>query len=86
MRTDGLVAVVTLQTCKPSGPLLDSSSAASNYRPGNHVFRFMRRQILTFKNDIFRANIIYAVYDGGRMTWSALHRQPQAAEASYTYK
>jgi len=83
MRTDGLVAVVTLQTCKPSGPLLDSSSAASNYRPGNHVFRFMRRQILTFKNDIFRANIIYAVYDGGRMTWSALHRQPQLREASY---
>ena len=74
MHTDGLVAVVTLQTCKPSGPLLDSASAASRYRPGNHAFRFVRRQILTFKNDIFRANVIYAVYDGGRMTWSALRR------------
>jgi hypothetical protein len=70
MHTDGLVAVVALQGCKAAGPLPESGG----FRPGNHAFRFMRRQILTFRNDIFRANIVYAVYDGGRMTWSALRR------------
>ncbi|RZU41719.1 LssY C-terminal domain-containing protein [Edaphobacter modestus] len=70
MHTDGLMAVVALQSCKSAGPLPESGS----FKPGNHAFRFMRRQILTFRNDIFRANVIYAVYDGGRMTWLALRR------------
>jgi hypothetical protein len=38
------------------------------------VFRFFRRQILTFRNDMLRANIIYGAYDVGRMTVSALRK------------
>jgi hypothetical protein len=38
------------------------------------VFRFFRRQILTLRNDIFRANVIYAAYDVSRMTVSALRK------------
>jgi hypothetical protein len=32
------------------------------------VFRYVRRQILTFRSDIWRANIIYGVYDLTRMS------------------
>jgi len=72
MRTDGSVAVVTLQTCSATEPSLDST--ANVYKPGNHVFRFFRRQILTFRNDILRANAIYGIYDVGRMAVAALRK------------
>ncbi len=71
MHTDGSVAVIALQNCQPVEPHLDSNST-NNFKPGNHAFRYIRRQILTFKNDIFRANIIYGAYDAGRMTVAAL--------------
>ena len=51
-----------------------TSKASGSYRPGNHVFRFFRRQILTLRNDMLRANVIYGVYDVGRMTVSALRK------------
>jgi hypothetical protein len=73
MHTDGSVAVVALQDCKPAKPRLDWKSGNS-LRPGSYAFRFVRRQILTFRNDIVRANIIYGAYDVGRMAFDALRR------------
>jgi hypothetical protein len=72
MHTDGSVAVVTLQTCSTTEPSLDAKD--NIFKPGNHVFRFFRRQILTFRNDMLRANAIYGIYDIGRMTVAALRR------------
>ena len=72
MHTDGSVAVIRLQTCKAPGSLEPKRNAS--YKPGNHVFRFMRRQILTLRNDMLRANIIYGAYDVGRMTFMALRK------------
>ena len=73
MNTDGAVVVVRLQTCTATEAPLNSKASGS-YRPGNHAFRFLRRQILTFKNDMLRANVIYGVYDVGRMSWMALRK------------
>jgi hypothetical protein len=77
MRTDGEIAVVKLKDCQPAHPELDSSSTGGKFKPGNHTFRYIRRQILTFRNDIWRANIIYGIYDAGRMAVNAL-RHPSA--------
>ena len=71
MYTDGSVAVVALQDCNSVAPQLALSPEGLRFRPGNHAFRYIRRQILTFRNDIFRANIIYGAYDVARMTWTA---------------
>ena len=73
MHTDGSVAVVRLQACSAT-EMRPDSKASGSYRPGNHVFRFFRRQILTLRNDILRANVIYAAYDVSRMTVSALRK------------
>ena len=73
MHTDGSIAVVALQKCRPVDPQPDIPT--KGYKPGNHVFRFVRRQILTFRNDMLRANIIYGAYYAGRMTWTALRRK-----------
>ncbi len=72
MYTDGSVAVIALQDCRPADPELDSDSNGAIFKPGNLAFRYIRKQILTFKNDIWRANIIYGAYDAGRMTVKAL--------------
>ena len=76
MRTDGAVAVVTLQDCQPTDPELDSTDKAGSFRPGNHAFRYIRKEILTFRNDIWRANIIYGIYDAGHLAFNALRHHP----------
>lgn len=70
IRTDGAVALVALQDCRPSSQL--ASKPPEGFKAGNHAFRFVRRQILTFHSDILRANVIYASYDVGRMAWTAI--------------
>ena len=76
MRTDGDLAIVQLKECQPVVPGLASSTAGTNFKPGNHLFRYLRRQILTFRSDIWRANIIYGAYDLGRMSFEALRHHP----------
>src|SRR5262249_12458186 len=76
IRTDGSIAVVQLKDCEPINPGLNSNAGSNHFRPGNHVFRYVRRQILTFRNDIWRANIIYGIYDVGRMAFNALRHTP----------
>jgi hypothetical protein len=76
--TDGRLAVIEFKDCEsPSEPHV----AARKFKPGNVVFRFVRRQILTFRSDIWRANIIYAGYDAIRMLSHAVHSE-KAAVAS----
>lgn len=74
MNTDGSVAVVTLQDCQASSQ--PNVTKSGSFKPGNHIFRFARRQILTFRSDIVRANIIYSAYEGGRLMVNALRRPP----------
>jgi hypothetical protein len=76
VRTDGSIAVVQLKDCQPVNPQLDANSNGGNFKPGNHAFRYVRREILTFRNDIWRANIIYGIYDVGRLAITAMRHQP----------
>jgi LssY C-terminus len=76
VRTDGSVAVVQLQDCEPTVPELSTNGSKTKFRPGNYAFRYIRRQILTFRNDIWRANIVYGAFDLGRMAFAALRHQP----------
>jgi hypothetical protein len=81
VHTDGSVAVVRLQQCSPIHPELDSTPERS-FKAGNTAFRYIRKQILTFRNDIWRANIIYGVYYAGRMAVMALRHKPPLPEQS----
>ncbi len=82
VRTDGSIAVVQLKECQPIRPELDINSNGAKFKPGNHVFRYVRKEILTFRNDIWRANIIYGIYDVGRMAFNALRRPPALPPAT----
>ncbi len=81
--TDGALAIVELKECQPMVPGLPPGTASASFKPGNHVFRYFRRQILTFRSDIWRANIIYGVYDLTRMSIVAWrHHSASTREAN----
>jgi hypothetical protein len=81
VRTDGSLAVVELKDCESPNTELAQVSTNETYKAGNIVFRYFRRQILTFRSDIWRANIIYAAYDLGHMSFTAI-KHHNAAEAA----
>lgn len=82
VRTDGAVAVVQLRDCQPIPSEVPPAEAAAHYKPGNIAFRYVRKEILIFRSDIWRANIIYGLYDLGRMAVESLHNHPGVQEAS----
>ena len=71
VKTDGAIAVVQMQNCHAAVPELASTPTTVPYKPGNLVFRYMRRSVLTVRSDIWRANIIYGAYDLTRMSVQA---------------
>ena len=81
MRTDGAIAVVKLKECKPVNPEINADSSESSFKVSNRAFRYLRREILTFRSDLWRANIIYGIYDARRIVLSGL-RPPTAADGN----
>lgn len=79
VRTDGNLAVVRLQSCSTSDPEVPVDGASANFKAGNKTFRYFRRTILTFRSDIWRANIIYGAYDVGHMGFEAMRQRHTAA-------
>jgi hypothetical protein len=84
IRTDGAMAVVKLKECQPVNPVINADSSGLNFKAGNRAFRYLRREILTFRSDIWRANIIYGIFDAGRMAINALRRRPGANNETQT--
>lgn len=83
--TDSDLAVVQLQECHAAVPELADDPEAAPYKPGTKLFRYFRRDVLTVRSDMFRANIIYATYDVLRMGFNAWKRRgtvPIAATSS----
>jgi len=59
LRTDGSVMVLHLKAC--SAPLSDLNNAP-RFRPGSKFSRYLRKEILTVRGDLQRANCIYALF------------------------
>jgi LssY C-terminus len=56
LRTDGDVIVLRVKTCSGSFPDFNN---ASRFRPGSNFSRYLRKEILTVRSDLERANVIY---------------------------
>jgi hypothetical protein len=74
--TDGAIAIVKLRECQPVSPATNADPTRSNFKAGNRGFRYARREILTFRSDIWRANIIYGAFIGGQLAVNALRHKP----------
>jgi hypothetical protein len=82
LRTDGSIAVVQLKDCHAVVPELEARSQPAPYKPGSVVFRYFRRDVLTVRSDMLRANIIYATFDVLRMGFNAWKRHTAVAVAA----
>jgi hypothetical protein len=84
-RTDGSVTVVRLKPCTS-----DSRGAGFTDSPGappvSRAFRYLRRQILTVRSDLWRANCIYSLFDLTRITIGAIRRNSSHRAAASEFR
>lgn len=80
MRTDGMLTVVELKSCGPPDIRYTRSNPLIPIRPRSRVARYFRTQVLVYKSDVVRGNIIYGAFDLCRMgIRSFRHRHDSAS-------
>ena len=67
MRTDGTLTVVELAKCDYLPANSTHSAPLIPARPRSRIVRYLRTQVLIYKSDVVRGNIIYGGYDLARM-------------------
>jgi hypothetical protein len=75
LRTDGNIMVVKLKPCSANTRSLAESSAS--FKPGSKFTRFLRKEILTVRSDLLRANCIYSAFDLTMITRNAMRRSSE---------
>ena len=85
MRTDGSMAVVQLQDCENAVFEQASDEPAVESRPPSKFARYLRMQILSFRSDLIRGNLVYGGFELARMAVRARrHRAEKMAVARRT--
>jgi hypothetical protein len=80
MWTDGSLAVVQLKDCENAVFEQTNDGAVVQSRPHSKLARYLRMQILSFKSDLIRGNIVYEAFDVTRIAVRARrHRAEKAA-------
>jgi len=81
MRTDGMLTVVQLKDCDRPAIEYTRSNPLIPIRPRSKLVRYFRTQVLLYKSDVVRGNILYGAFDLCRMGVTALrHRHGNGGE------
>ena len=70
MTTDSRLAAIRLKTCKPNAAPPENLAQSRPFGPPFQ--RYVRRQVLTFRNEILRGNVFWGTYAGVRFVWRTL--------------
>jgi LssY-like putative type I secretion system component LssY len=81
LRTDGGVGVVKLKDCERPNFESASTGATLQARPRSKFARYFRMQMLSFRGDVLRGNIIHGVFDLSRMSIRAFRSNRARNEA-----
>ncbi len=76
MKTDGALTVVQLQDCNRPSVEYTRANPLIPIRPRSRVVRYFRNEVLLYKSDVIRGNIIYGTFDLCRMgihSWRHRH-------------
>ncbi len=82
MSTDGRLAVVRLNGCGSPHMAADDANALQIRAHGSKFQRFVRREVLSVRSDLYRQNIIWRSYEGARWTVTAILKRHQPANPS----
>lgn len=80
MRTDGTLTVVQIAHCDHPAVTFTRANPLIPIRPRSRAARYFRTQVLLYKSDVVRGNIIYSAYDLTRIGIHAIryhHRHGQ---------
>ena len=67
MRTDGMLTVVHLKDCNRPSIEYTRNNPLIPIRPRSRVVRYFRNEVLLYKSDVVRGNILYSAFDLCRM-------------------
>jgi hypothetical protein len=67
MRTDGMLTIVQLKDCHRPSVEYTRSNPLIPIRPRSRIVRYFRNEILLYKSDVVRGNILYSAFDLTRM-------------------
>jgi len=67
MRTDGMLTVVQLKNCGRPSIEYTRLNPLIPIRPRSRVARYFRNEVLLYKSDVIRGNIVYGAFDLCRM-------------------
>jgi len=81
MRTDGMLTVVHLRSCDRPSIEYTRANPLIPIRPRSRAVRYFRTQVLLYKSDVVRGNIVYGAFDLCRMSVRSFrHRHDGTAE------
>jgi LssY C-terminus len=84
MHTDGNLTIVHLKSCTTPVMPYPRNAPLIPVRPRNRFVRYLRTQVLLYKSDVIRGNIIYSAFDLSLMTIRSLrNRHSTQNEDSY---
>ena len=75
MRTDGILTVVHLKTCDRPTLAYTAANPLIPIRPRSRIVRYFRDEVLLYKSDVVRGNILYGAFDLCRMSIRSLRRR-----------
>ena len=84
MRTDGVLTVVQLADCSNSPATLARANPLIPVHPHSRLVRYLRTQVLAYRGDVVRGNLIFSGYYVGRVCIQAFrsrHRHGQEEDA-----
>ncbi len=84
MRTEGNLTVVHLKSC--NRPIMEytRNNPLIPIRPRSRFVRYFRTQVMLYKSDVIRGNIVYSAFDLTRMSIRSLrHRHSTDADDDY---
>jgi LssY C-terminus len=83
MDTDGVLDVVQLRSCKSSTVAYTLKNPLIPIHPSSKLTRYIRTEVLLYKSDVIRGNLIYGAFDLVRMGVIFLrHRHEDSANAA----
>jgi hypothetical protein len=77
MRTDTQMVVMKVSTCNAPRLSTESSEVTIIASRGGRWQRFLRREILSMRNDLLRDNMYWRFYEGGRTTFDYIRLRRQ---------
>jgi hypothetical protein len=84
MHTDGNLTVVHLKSCAMPVMQYSRNTPLIPMRPRNRFVRYLRTEVLLYKSDVIRGNIIYSTFDLLRMSIRSLrHRHSTQNDDNY---